>query len=137
MTVKARIQVGTIGYRLAEVRGTTSTRETRRRIKEAAGFTVSHGAVLQREKGANVPADYLIAFAVAFDANPVWLLIGQGAKRWHRSSVDRQRAEDALGYIEHLAAGLRDELLRGEEEQIPVAEPEPADEAEEVEEEVG
>ncbi|MDE2570345.1 MAG: helix-turn-helix transcriptional regulator [Sphingomonadales bacterium] len=71
-----------IGGRFLEVRKARGLKQTD--VAEAIG--ISHGAVVNYEKGRDPPADAIIAFSKAFNVNPMWLLMGIG--RADQSSTD-------------------------------------------------
>ena len=71
-----------IGGRFLEVRKARGLKQTD--VAEAIG--ISHGAVVNYEKGRDPPANVIIAFSKAFNVNPMWLLMGIG--RADQSSTD-------------------------------------------------
>lgn len=72
----------TIGGRFLEIRKARGLKQTD--VAEAIG--ISHGALVNYEKGREPPASAIIAFAKAYGINPVWLLLGEG--RPERGSLD-------------------------------------------------
>ena len=71
-----------IGGRFLEIRKARGLKQTD--VAEAIG--ISHGAVVNYEKGRDPPAEVIIAFSKAFNVNPAWLLMGVG--RAEQSSLD-------------------------------------------------
>ena len=71
-----------IGGRVLEIRKARGLKQTD--VAEAIG--ISHGALVNYEKGRDPPAEAIIAFSKAYKVNPAWLLTGIG--RAEQSSVD-------------------------------------------------
>lgn len=71
-----------ISGRFLEVRKARGLKQTD--VAEAIG--ISHGAVVNYEKGRDPPAKVVIAFSKAFNVNPMWLMMGIG--RADQSSTD-------------------------------------------------
>lgn len=63
-----------IGGRFLEIRKARGLKQTD--VAEAIG--ISHGAVVNYEKGRDPPAKVVIAFGKAFNVNAMWLLTGIG-----------------------------------------------------------
>lgn len=65
----------TIGGRFLEVRKARGLNQ----VDVAAAIGVSHGALVNYEKGLREPpAAAIIAFSRAYSVNPTWLLLGEG-----------------------------------------------------------
>lgn len=71
-----------IGGRFLEIRKARGLKQTD--VAEAIG--ISHGALVNYEKGRDPPAEVIIAFSKAYNVNPAWLLMGIG--RAEQTSVD-------------------------------------------------
>lgn len=71
-----------IGGRFLEIRKARGLKQTD--VAETIG--ISHGALVNYEKGREPPASAIIAFAKAYGVNPAWLLLGTG--RPDPSSLD-------------------------------------------------
>lgn len=63
-----------IGTRFLEIRKAKGLNQ----VDVAATIGVSHGALVNYEKGRDPPASVIIAFGKAYDVNPTWLLLGEG-----------------------------------------------------------
>lgn len=70
--------MSSIAQRLESIRAehNLSLREFANRIGDA-GFTVSHSAVRDYEKGRTVPAGYILGVASAFEVDAGWILTGE------------------------------------------------------------
>lgn len=72
-----------IGGRFLEIRKARGLNQ----VDVAAAIDVSHGALVNYEKGfREPPATAIIAFSQTYNVNPTWLLLGEG--RPERSSLD-------------------------------------------------
>ena len=72
-----------IGGRFLEIRKARGLNQ----VDVAAAIDVSHGALVNYEKGLREPpATAIIAFSQTYNVNPTWLLLGEG--RPERSSLD-------------------------------------------------
>ncbi len=72
-----------IGRRFLEIRKARGLNQ----VDVAATIDVSHGALVNYEKGLREPpAATIIAFSKAYNVNPVWLLLGDG--RPEKGSLD-------------------------------------------------
>ena len=71
-----------IGGRFLEIRKAKRLNQT----DVAAAIGISHGALVNYEKGREPPASAIIAFAKTYGVNPTWLLLGEG--RPEPSSID-------------------------------------------------
>lgn len=72
-----------IGGRFLEVRKARGLNQ----VEVAAAIDVSHGALVNYEKGLREPpATAIIAFSKTYNINPSWLLLGEG--RAEQSSLD-------------------------------------------------
>ena len=73
----------TIGGRFLEIRKARGLNQ----VDVAVAINVSHGALVNYEKGLREPpATAIIAFSKTYSVNPAWLLLGEG--RPERSSLD-------------------------------------------------
>lgn len=72
-----------IGGRFLEIRKARGLKQTD--VAEAIG--ISHGALVNYEKGREPPASAIIAFSRAYGVNPTWLLLGEG--RPDQASADK------------------------------------------------
>jgi transcriptional regulator with XRE-family HTH domain len=73
----------TIGGRFLEIRKARGLNQ----VDVAAAIDVSHGALVNYEKGLREPpAMAIIAFSKTYNVNPTWLLLGEG--RPEQSSLD-------------------------------------------------
>ncbi len=63
-----------IGARFLEIRKAKGLKQTD--VAEAIG--ISHGALVNYEKGREPPASAIIAFSEAYEVSPLWLLTGEG-----------------------------------------------------------
>jgi transcriptional regulator with XRE-family HTH domain len=71
-----------IGGRFLEIRKAKRLNQT----DVAAAIGISHGALVNYEKGREPPASAIIAFSKVYGVNPTWLLLGEG--RPDPSSLD-------------------------------------------------
>ena len=72
-----------IGGRFLEIRKARGLNQ----VDVAAAIDVSHGALVNYEKGLREPpATAIITFSQTYNVNPTWLLLGEG--RPERSSLD-------------------------------------------------
>ena len=69
----------------------------------AAQIGISHGALVNYEKGREPPASAIIAFSKAYGINPTWLLLGEG--RPDASSLDELYARSIDLAWTYLARG--------------------------------
>ena len=63
-----------IGARFLEIRKAKGLNQ----VDVAAAIGVSHGALVNYEKGRDPPASAIIAFGKAYGVSPTWLLLGEG-----------------------------------------------------------
>ena len=63
-----------IGARFLEVRKAKALKQTD--VAEAIG--ISHGALVNYEKGREPPASVILAFSKVYNVSPLWILTGEG-----------------------------------------------------------
>ena len=88
-----------IGARFLEVRKAKALKQTD--VAEAIG--ISHGALVNYEKGREPPASAIIAFSEAYEVSPLWLLTGEG--RPDAESLDKIYARSIATAWAYLGRG--------------------------------
>ena len=99
-----------IGARFLEIRKARGLKQTD--VAEAIG--ISHGALVNYEKGREPPASAIIAFSEAYEVSPLWLLTGEG--RPDAESLDKIYARSIATAWAYLGRGgdsvEQDELIK-------------------------
>ena len=88
-----------IGARFLEIRKAKGLKQTE--VAEAIG--ISHGALVNYEKGREPPASAIIAFSEAYEVSPLWLLTGEG--RPDAESLDKIYARSIATAWAYLGRG--------------------------------
>jgi transcriptional regulator with XRE-family HTH domain len=88
-----------IGARFLEIRKAKGLKQTD--VAEAIG--ISHGALVNYEKGREPPASAIIAFSGAYEVSPLWLLTGEG--RPDAESLDKIYARSIATAWAYLGRG--------------------------------
>ena len=88
-----------IGARFLEIRKARGLKQTD--VAEAIG--ISHGALVNYEKGREPPASAIIAFSEAYEVSPLWLLTGEG--RPDAESLDKIYARSIATAWAYLGRG--------------------------------
>ena len=88
-----------IGARFLEIRKARGLKQTD--VAEAIG--ISHGALVNYEKGREPPASAIIAFSEAYEVSPLWLLTGEG--RPDAESLDKIYASSIATAWAYLGRG--------------------------------
>lgn len=103
-------EIDEVNTRLHQVRTDAglSSRAFARRISAEMEGSVSHTAVQNRERGGTVPCSYAAAVCSSLGVHPVWLLLGEGPRRWVRSDEGARRREVVASWLEARAEELRE-----------------------------
>lgn len=120
--VKGRSQRGAIGDRLKEAREWADGPEMSQtalgtQVARYGAEEVTYKTVGKYESGATrIPAAYILAACRVLDASPLWVLAGEGPKRWSElrkgSWLDGARSVSGR-VMDALRDALGEELFRG------------------------